>query len=210
MTREEVKEILGEEATDVQITNFLNYHHSYEKTKNEEIKSYKAKVEEHNDYDAIKKELDDMKQANMTNEELLVAKQEALDKEIEKTKKEQAKLLKQQNSLEAKSILLDAGINDEEQLKNILNSISTDNKDLTISNATNIANSIKNIKESTEKRIKEELMKGEPNPSSGSGKKADDNGDAMTLEKFNNLTYTEQKEWKDKHGDEEYHKLIEN
>lgn len=207
MTREEVKKILGEDATDVQISNFLNYHHSYEKTKNDEINSYKTTINEHSDYDTIKKELDDLKKANMTNEELLVAKQKELDDALAKTKEEQLKFLKKQNSLEAKSILMEAGITDEEQLKNILGSISSDNKELTINNANNLANSIKAIKESTEKTIKAQLMNNEPNPSESSGKKS--NSDTtMTKDKFMKLTYAEQKEWKDTNGEEAYHNLM--
>ena len=208
MTRDEVKKILGEDATDVQITNFLNYHHSYEKTKNDEISGYKATISEHGDYDTIKKELDDLKKANMSNEELLVAKQKELDEALSKAKEQELKLLKKQNSLEAKSILIEAGITDEEQLKGILNSISTDNKDNTIASANNIANLIKSTKDSTEKSVKEQLMQGEPNPNSEKGKKADADT-TMTLDKFNKLSYSEQKEWKDAHL-EEYHKLYNN
>lgn len=211
MTREEVKKILGEDATDVQITNFLNYHHSYEKTKNDEINSYKSTISEHSDYDNIKKELDDLKKANMTNEELLVAKQEELDKALANAKEEAVKFQKKQNSLEAKSILIEAGITDEEQLKGLLSSISTDNKDLTIASAKSIADLVKTTKDSTEKSVKEKLMHQEPNPSGTDGKKADDN-DFMTKEKFNKLlmeNYEEAKQWKDNHS-EEYQKIMNN
>ena len=51
-------------------------------------------------------------------------------------------------------------------------------------------------------------MKGEPDPNSNSGEHAGDN-ELMTKAKFDSLTYTEQKEWKDKNL-EEYHKLINN
>lgn len=211
MTREEVKKILGEDATDVQITNFLNYHHSFEKTKNDEINGYKNTINEHSDYDNIKKELDDLKKANMTNEELLVEKQKELDNALAKAKEEEVKLLKKQNSLEAKSILMDAGITDEEQLKGILSSISSDNKDATILNANNIANSIKTIKEATEKTVKEQLMNGEPNPNAAGGKKADSDN-TMTKEKFQKLlmeNFEQAKEWKDKNT-EEYQRLMNN
>lgn len=211
MTREEVKKILGEDATDVQITNFLNYHHSFEKTKNDEINGYKNTINEHSDYDNIKKELDDLKKANMTNEELLVEKQKELDNALAKAKEEETKFQKKQNSLEAKSILMDAGITDEKELSGILNSISSDNKDATILNANNIANSIKSIKEATEKTVKEKLMNGEPNPSADGGKKADSD-DTMTKDKFNNLlmeNFEKAKEWKDNHA-EEYQKLMNN
>ena len=51
-------------------------------------------------------------------------------------------------------------------------------------------------------------MQGEPNPNSEKGKKADADT-TMTLDKFNKLSYSEQKEWKDAHL-EEYHKLYNN
>lgn len=209
MTRDEIKKILGEDATDVQITNCLNFFHTQEKNKTDEINGYKKTINEHSDYDNIKKELDDLKKANMTNEELLVAKQEELDKALAKTKEEELKLLKKQNSLEAKSILIEAGITDEEQLKGLLSSISTDNKDATIASANSIANLVKTTKDATEKSVKAQLMNTEPNPSDNGGKKAEDD-QTMTKEKFNGLSYAEQKEWKDTHGEEEYHKLINN
>lgn len=211
MTREEVKQILGEDATDVQITNFLNYHHSQEKTKNDEISSLQSKIDGFKDYDTIKKELNDVKKANMTNEELLAAKQKELDDALAKTKEEEAKLLKKQNSLEAKSILIEAGITDEEQLKGLLNSISTDNKDLTIASAKNIADLVKATKDSTEKSVKEKLMHQEPDPSANNGsKKADD--EVMTKEKFNKLlleNFEKAKEWKDNNS-EEYKRIMNN
>lgn len=211
MTREEVKKILGEDATDVQITNFLNYHHSEEKIKNDEINSLKTKIDGFKDYDSIKKELDDVKKANMTNDELLVAKQKELDDALAKAKDEELKLLKKQNSLEAKSILIEAGITDEEQLKGLLSSISTDNKENTIASANNIANLVKATKDSTEKSVKEQLMHGEPDPSNNSGKKAKDD-DTMTKDKFNQLlmeNFEEAKKWKDSHV-EEYQQIMNN
>ena len=206
MTREDAKKIIGEDATDIQITNFLNYHHSEEKIRNDEINSLKTQIDGYKDYNDIKKELDDVRKANMTNEELLAAKQKELDDALAKTKEEEAKLLKKQNSLEAKSILIEAGITDEEQLKGLLSSISTDNKDLTIASAKNIADLVKATKDSTEKSVKESLMKHEPDPSND-GKKVKDDGQ-MTKEKFDKLTFAEQKEWKDKNGVEAYHNLI--
>jgi len=211
MTREEVKQILGEDATDVQITNFLNFHHSQEKTKSDEINSLQSKIDGFKDYDTIKKELDDIRKANMTNEELLAAKQKELDNALAKTKEEEAKLLKKQNSLEAKSILIEAGITDEEQLKGLLSSISTDNKDLTIASAKNIADLVKATKDSTEKSVKEQLMHQEPDPSANGGSKSKEDG-TMTKEKFNKLlleNFEEAKKWKDNNS-EEYQRIMNN
>lgn len=211
MTREEVKEILGEDATDVQITNFLNFHHSQEKTKNDEINNLQSKINGYKDYDSIKKQLDDLKKANMSNEELLVEKQKELDTALASAKEAELSFQKKQNSLEAKSILIAAGITDEEQLKGLLSSISTDNKDMTIASANNIANLVKATKDSTEKLVKESLMNGEPDPSANGGKKAKSD-DTMTKDKFNKLlmeNFEEAKKWKDEHT-EEYQRIMNN
>ena len=205
MTRESLKELGVDEAL---IDSIMKQHGDSINGLKKQINQYAENDTKYSDYDNIKKELDDLKKSNMSKEELLAAKQKELDEQIELTKQQQTKLLKQQNSLEAKSILISAGITDSEQLNEILESISTDNKDLTIKNANNIANSIKSIKDTTEKAIKEQLMKGEPSPNSD-GKK-NDNGDiSMTKDKFNGLSYTEQKKWKDENL-EEYHKMFNN
>ena len=204
MTRESLKELGVDETL---IDSIMKQHGDSINGLKKQINQYAENDTKYSDYDNIKKELDDLKKSNMSKEELLAAKQKELDEQIELTKQQQTKLLKQQNSLEAKSILISAGITDSEQLNEILESISTDNKDLTIKNANNIANSIKSIKDTTEKTIKEQLMKGEPNPNSD-GKKNDDNA-SMTKDKFDKLSYSEQKKWKDENL-EEYHKMFNN
>lgn len=208
MTREEVKKILGEEATDNQITSFLNYYHTYDTKKNAEIDNYKNAISGYSDYNDIKNELDNLKKKSMTSEELLAAKQKELDNQIEQAKKEQAKYLKKENSLEAKSILMNAGVTNEDELKGILSSISSDDKNTTILNANNIANSIKSIKEATEKEIKAKLMSNEPNPNVPGGNKSN-NDDTMTKAKFEKLSYEEQFNWKKEHSDE-YDNLYKN
>lgn len=206
MTRESLKALGVDENL---IDGIMKQHGDSINGLKNQINQYADYDTKYADYDAVKKELADLKKANMTNEELLIAKQKELDEERQKTEKERINLAKERNSLEAKSILIGAGISDEEQLKNILNSISTDNKDLTLKNANSIAESIKAIKDSTEKSIKEQLMKQEPNPNAGSGDKSNGNNDTMTKDKFNKLSYSEQKKWKDENL-EEYRKMFNN
>ena len=77
MTRDEAKKILGEGATEEVISNFLNNYHIEESAK---VKDLEAKVNnltqensKYSDYDSIKKQLDDINKANMSEQEKLEA-----------------------------------------------------------------------------------------------------------------------------------------
>ena len=70
MTREEARKILGEGATEEQINDLLTNYHVEESSK---IKELEAKINtlqtdnsKYSDYDVIKKQLDDINKANMT------------------------------------------------------------------------------------------------------------------------------------------------
>ena len=83
MNREKARQILGEGATEEQVTNFLNEWH---KEKNEEktqyetqLQSLQNEISKYSDYDSIKKQLDDI----MDNENTL-----------EKVKKKRKQILK--------------------------------------------------------------------------------------------------------------------
>jgi hypothetical protein len=73
MNREKAREILGDNATEEQITNLLNSWHLDENEKVKElenkINSLTAENSKHSDYDEIKKQLDEINQANMTEQE---------------------------------------------------------------------------------------------------------------------------------------------
>ena len=77
MKRDDIKNILGEDASEEQITNLLNaFHNSSKEAKNKidelnaKLSDYDAKLSE---YDDIKKKLDDINKANMSEQEKLEA-----------------------------------------------------------------------------------------------------------------------------------------
>ena len=73
MTRDEVKKILGEGATEEQITNTLNALHNQTNALNKQLEDYKAKESKYSDYDDIKKQLEEINKANMSEQEKLQA-----------------------------------------------------------------------------------------------------------------------------------------
>ena len=197
MSREQAKALLGENATDEQINALLNKFHEEQKelkdqiatmekdnsnlkTKNAELQGYKTKIDE------IEREK--MSEA----EKIQLAKEEL----AEKNRMADLRL----NSIEAKSILIGAGVSDAEA-EALVASIVKENKDETLKAANLLAAQFNSIKENTAKRTKEELSNIDikPNPSN---KVVD--SETMTREKFFKLSQAEQNKFVEEHPDEFY------
>lgn len=182
MTRDEAKKILGEGATEEQVTNLLNSFHSAEKTKNDEIANLKNQMAQYSDYDAIKKQLDDINKANMTEQEKLEEKR----KETEKNLLESRIIV---NTARAKEILAGEEIDEE-----IIASLVTDNLDTTIAKATKMKQTLTALRDSVSKKTKEDLTNANIDPNLSN---VDPNKDdaVMTFEKFSDLSVAEQEKW---------------
>lgn len=188
MTRDEVKKILGEDATDEQITNYLDGYHSIEKEKNKEISELKAQLNKFNDYDEIKKKLDDIEKANMSEQEKL----ENMKKEYEKNLHDSKIIV---NKAKATQILAGLDISDD-----IINSLVVEDEALTTKNATNLASQINTIKEAVAKQTKEELNALDVKPNISNVDPNKDN--TMTWDKFTNLSQEEQSKFQMEHPEE--------
>lgn len=188
MTRESVREILGEGATDEQITNYLNGYHAIEKEKNKEIDDLKAQLSKFNDYDDIKKKLDDIEKANMTEQEKL----ENMKKEYEKNLHDSKIIV---NKAKAKQILAGLDISDD-----IINSLVVEDEAQTTQNATNLASQIKTIKEAVVKQTKEELNALDVKPNISNVDPNQDN--TMNWDKFTQLSQEEQSKFQMEHPEE--------
>lgn len=187
MTRDNVKEILGEGATDEQISSILNAFHSDLDAKEKEISSLNSKLQKQNDYDAIKNELEEIHKANMSEQE-----------KLEEQKKEIAKNLHDSkiivNTAKAKEILAGLPISDE-----IINSLVRDDEGVTITNATNLKTQIESLKAETDKKVREELANIDLKPSISN---VPQDGGAMTWDKFEGLSIEEQNKFAEEHPDE--------
>lgn len=188
MTRDEVKKILGEGATDEQITNYLNGYHAIEKEKNKEIDDLKAQLNKFNDYDDIKKKLDDIEKANMSEQEKL----ENMKKEYEKNLHESKIIV---NKAKAKQILAGLDISDD-----IINSLVVEDEAQTTQNATNLASQINTIKEAVAKQTKEELNALDVKPNISNVDPNQDN--TMNWDKFTQLSQEEQSKFQMEHPEE--------
>lgn len=187
MTRENVKEILGEGATDEQISAILNAFHSDIDAKEKEINSLNSKLQSQKDYNEIKKQLDDINKANMSEQEKL----EEQKKEIEKNLRESKIIV---NTAKAKEILAGLPLTDE-----IINSLVRDDEQATITNATNLKTQMESLKTETDKKVREELANIDLKPSISN---VPQDGGAMTWDKFESMSVEEQNKFAEEHPDE--------
>ena len=184
MNRDEAKKILGENATEEQITNFLNNYHLNENAKVKELQdqlnALKTENSKYSDYDTIKTKLNEIEQANMTEQQKL----EQMKKETENNLRESRIIV---NTAKAKEIL--AGENIDEKL---IASLVDDNLENTIAKATMFKQTLTNLKDSVAKQTKESLVNADLKPTIPN---VNPNENVMTLEKFGNMSAEEQDKW---------------
>ena len=184
MNRDAAKKILGENATEEQITNFLNNYHLNENAKVKELQdqlnALKTENSKYSDYDTIKTKLNEIEQANMTEQQKL----DQMKKETENNLRESRIIV---NTAKAKEIL--AGENIDEKL---IQSLVDDNLENTIAKATMFKQTLTNLKDSVAKQTKESLVNADLKPTIPN---VNPNENVMTLDKFGNMTAEEQNKW---------------
>ena len=178
MTREEARQILGEGATEEQITNMLNTVHNRTNALKKELEDEKAKQSKYSDYDDIKAQLDAINKAKMTEQEKLDADREEIARNLR-----EAKLIK--NKARVMEVLAGKDIDEE-----IIDSIVGEDENISIAKAQKLANKLDMVIADTKKRTEEELanLNVKPNLSN-----VDPNNDGkMTWEKFSSMSIEEQ------------------
>lgn len=192
LSREEVRKMLGENATDEQVTAVLNSLHA-EKAKsdalNKQLEDNELKNKElENRLMAIEKE-------KMTEAEKLALEKQELEKEKQKVAENLAKSQEVFSKAKAQEILSAVGITDEE----IISTVVSNNIDNTIANATLLANKFKAVQEETAKKTKEEIANLDIKPTPSNVNQGEDK---MTLDKFYKLSAEEQEKFINENPDE--------
>lgn len=190
MNREMARKILGEEATEEQITNLLNQWHIDESSKVKELESQvnnlSKEKEKYSDYDTIKKQLDDINKANMSEQEKL----EQMKKEAEMNLKNSRIIV---NTAKAKEILAGLDLDDD-----TIGLVVTDDETTTINRANNLKSKFDIMRENVAKQTKESLSTQDLTPTISNVNQ----NDAMTLDKFNKMTAEEQNRFAVEHPTE--------
>jgi len=192
MTRDEARKILGENATEEQITNLLNNFHVQESAKakelQQEIDKLKAENSKYGDYDNIKSQLDEINKANMTEQQKLEAQKQEIEKNLRESRITVARA-------KAKEILAGEGLTDEQ-----IEDLVTDDQEATISRANRWKETINAIKDTTAKATTENLTKIDLAPTMSNVNQTDDS--INTFEKFGELSAEEQQKFIEEHPQE--------
>lgn len=163
MTRDELKEIMPD-ITDEQITAFLNKHHEeLNANADEKLKTMKAALADATKArKAAEKELKELKDSQLTEDE-------KLQKALEDAAASKADYTKKLNRLDIEKMFVDAGIASE-FYGSVIDSIVTDDAEVSKKTAESFINVMKSQKEATEKAVREELsMAPDPHSAGGSG-----------------------------------------
>lgn len=188
MTRDEVKKILGEGATEEQITNTLNALHNQTNALNKQLEDYKAKESKYSDYDDIKKQLEEINKANMSEQEKLQAQQKEAEKYLH-----EAKLIR--NKAKVMEVLAGKGFDEE-----IIDSIVGEDENLSVAKAQKLVERLDTVIADTKKKTEEELANLDVKPKLSN---ANPNYDgAMNWEKFSKLSQEEQNKFAEENPEE--------
>lgn len=187
MNRDKARMILGEGATEEQITNLLNEFHNASKEQNNQIASLNDKLNKLSDYDELKAKLDAIEKANMSEQERLAEDK----KQIEANLKNSRIIY---NTAKAKEIL--AGENVKEEL---LKKLVTDDEASTIANATLFKETLTNLKDTIEKQTRESLATADLKPGITNVTQGEEK---MTFDKFAKLSSVEQEKFINEHPEE--------
>ena len=192
MNREEARKILGEGATEEQITNLLNNWHIQESAKVKELETQVSNLtqekDKYSDYDEIKSKLEEINKANMSEQEKL----EEMKKETETNLKNSRIIV---NTAKAKEILTGLDLDDD-----IISLVVSDNADKTIANANKLKEKFDSQKDIVAKQTKETLINVDLKPTISNVNPNEDT--TMTFDKFSQLTAEEQNKWIAEHPEE--------
>ena len=180
MKREDIKNILGEGATEEQITNLLNAFHNSNKEEKNTITELQSKIANMSDYDSIKNQLDEINKA----------------KQLTAQKLKEANIIC--NTAKVKSILAGENIS-EELLKTLVN----EDENVSVANANALKEALTSLKDTVEKQTKASLVNTDLKPSITN---VNQNEDVMTFQKFADLSAEDQEKFIKEHP-EEYQKF---
>lgn len=191
---EYLKGILGTDPTKEQVDNLLmNVNKNDQEQRKqiadltEQIESLTRSSEKYKDYDDIKKQLDDINRANMTEQERLAEREKNIAKLEQETNR-------RNNRSIVKEVVSGLGLSDE-----VIESLVNDDANISKKNAENLVSQINSIKEATIKATKDELINVDVKPNMEEALPKDG---VFDFEKFTQMSPEEQIKFANEHPDE--------
>lgn len=188
MNRDDVRKILGEGATEEQITNTLNALHNQTNALKKELEDVKANQNKYSDYDAIKKQLDDINKANLSREEQLALKEKEAEERLRNAKITE-------NTAKVKETLAGLDIGDD-----VIGKIVSEDLDSSVKLAQALVDKFNLVIDNTKKKTEEELANLNVKP--GLSNTDPNNDGQMTWEKFSKMSQEEQNKFAEEKPEE--------
>ena len=186
------EELVAKGYTDEQVSELLDLFHANSSNITKENERLTAELDVAKNKIAgltqIESEYNTFKQSQLTEQEKTALKEKEINENLAKSRI----IL---NSAKAREIFSEIGGIDE----NVLKSIVTDNEETTVANANALLSQIKNIKEQTVNKTKEELPKIDITPTPSNNLETETK---MTWENFDKLSSEEQNKFAMEHPDE--------
>lgn len=175
------EDLIAKGWTEEQTSEYLNMYHSLQSLQ-KEAEQTKAKEEEFkNRADSLQKQLDDINEANMSEQE----KFEAMKKETEKNLAESRKVY---NKAKVKEVLAGYEVEDE-----LINSLVTDDEKTSLASANMLKTRLETIIANTTKKVQDNIASRDVKPTASNVPQEDE---GMTKEKFLKLPMSEQVKFK--------------
>lgn len=186
------EDLLAKGYTEEQVTDLLNLYH----TQNAEISNLNKKLESKNEleqkYNALQKKMDDINEANMTEQERIAKERAEADAYLSNAKKIN-------NKAKVKEILAGYDIEDD-----IINSFVSEDEGTSINGANLFKARLDTIIANTTKSVQDKISNLDVKPTPTN---IPQESTGMTLDKFNKMTMTEQIEFK-RENPEAYENLM--
>lgn len=193
------EELLSKGYTEEQASELLDMFHANMKNVTKQNESLQIELATANEKIAglsqKEQELNQIKQSQLSESEKVALKEKEVETKLQEAAKREAEARKVLNTAKAKVILAEiGGVSDS-----ILNSIVTDNEEVTIQNANDLLNQFKSFREVTVNKTKEELSSLDIKPGASNSTQQND---AMTWEKFETLSVDDQIKFQEEHPDD--------
>jgi DNA repair ATPase RecN len=168
------EDLLAKGYTEEQVTDYLNMYHNLQsevKKANEQLTQSKALA------DGLQKQIDDINNANLSEQEKLVKERQEADAYMSNAKKIY-------NTAKAKEILAGYEIEDD-----IINSFVSDDENVTLASANLLKSRLDTIIANTTKKVQDNIAAKDVRPAASNVPQEDDR---MTREKYLKMSLTEQ------------------
>lgn len=194
------EDLLQKGYSEEQISDLLNLFHTDRQSDLAKMTALETEKNEiSSKFQAVNSELQQMKNANLSEQEMIDQKLKEAEEKVRLASEKQKDANKIYNKAKVKEILAEYNLNDE-----LIDTLVTDDEVTTLKNANNWKSAIESMNESVTKKVKEQITNKDVRPTQTNVPQGED---IMTKDKLLKMSLTELKMWKNENHDK-YEELM--